>query len=38
MGSPGPDERRDLPAALGQIAGGDLSSAETPAHDFDTLF
>jgi SAM-dependent methyltransferase len=39
MGSPGPNERRDLPAAQGQIVGGDLSSAETPtAQDFDTLF
>jgi SAM-dependent methyltransferase len=39
MGSSGPDERRDLPAARGQTAGGDLASAETPAaEDFDTLF
>ncbi len=39
MGSSGPDERRDLPAAQGQTAFGDLASAETPAaEDFDTLF
>jgi SAM-dependent methyltransferase len=39
MGSSGPDERRDLPAAQGQTTGGDLSSAETPAAEaFDTLF
>ena len=38
MGSSGPDERRDLRAARGQTAGGDLASAETPAaEDFDTL-
>lgn len=39
MGSSGPGDRRDLPAAQGHAAGGDLASAGTPAAaDFDILF